>query len=228
PHIYSFLPFAPRRPPLPGAVGALLLDPTPPFCLGALARADFERTLRTRGGGLVSALPAAAFDALHRRLGVDDIQASVILFTTPDSSQFRLTTIDQPPQLSRYFNDHHNLSGQDTAVRLRIRVPGRPDQQDDYTYANGTLHGPDPVHVSALDDLDAESFAVRDVSGLRALEQIIDTAVTRTQVDGGYVSAIVVNRIGSEIIMTVNVASARTTMIAQFDQAGNMLRMRQA
>lgn len=217
-----------RRSRLPAALGALLIAATTTGCIGAVDRADFERTLRTRGGGLVSALPAAAFDALHRRLGVDDIQASVILFTTPDSSQFRLTTIDQPPQLSRYFNDHHNFSGQDTAVRLRVRVPGRPDQQDDYTYANGTLHGPDPVHVSALDDLDAESFAVRDVSGLRALEQIIDTAVTRTQVDGGYVSAIVVNRIGSEIIMTVNVASARTTMIAQFDQAGNMLRMRQA
>lgn len=219
---------SPRRFRPTAALLALLIAATTTGCIGAVDRADFERTLRTRGGGLVSALPAAAFDALHRRLGVDDIQASVILFTTPDSSQARLTLIDQPPQLSRYFSDHHDLVGQDTAVRLRIRVPGRPDQQDDYTYIDGALHGPEPVHVSVRADLDRESFAVRDVSGLNALEQIVDTALDRTDVEHGYVSAIVVNRIGTEIIITVNVASARTTMIAQFDQAGNMLRMRQA
>ncbi|MFI6169740.1 hypothetical protein ACIBCN_23375 [Nocardia sp. NPDC051052] len=216
-----------RRPCLVALCGAVLIAVTTTGCLGAVDRADFEKVIQARGGGLVSALPSAAIDSLRQRLGTTEIHVSVIALTAPASNSFRLSMLDQQPPVTRFVDENHNLAGQDPAAHLRIQVPTRPDQQDDYTFANGTLHGPTPVHVSAADHPDDEMFDVGDVSGLLRLEEVLDTAVTRAAVDGGYVTSVVVNRIGADVVMTVNVTSPRTTVVAQFDRAGTFLRMSQ-
>ncbi|CAM4509197.1 hypothetical protein NONI108955_38485 [Nocardia ninae] len=217
-------PMPHRRSCLAAALGALLITVTT-GCIGAVDRADFEKTIQARGGGLVSALPAAALDTLRQRLGTPDIHATVMLLTAPESHSLTLQV--RSPQVDRLLTENKNLAIKDSAVHLRIRVPGRPDQQDDYTFANGTLHGPTPVHVSAFVDLDSETFDVRDVSGLLKLEEVVDTALTQTGVEDGYVSSIVISRVDADLLMSVHVTSPRTTMVAQFDRAGTFLRMQQ-
>lgn len=220
-------PMPHRRSCLVAMCGALLIAVTTTGCIGAVDRADFEKVIQARGGGLVSTLPSAAIDSLRQRLATNEIQASVIALTAPASNGLRLSMLDQQPQVSRFLDENHDLAGPDAAAHLRIRVPGRPDQQDDYTFANGTLHGPTPVHVSASDHPDDEMFDIADVSGLLRLEEVLDVAVTRAAVPDGHVTSVVVNRIGPDVVMTVNVTSARTTVVAQFDGAGTFLRKSQ-
>ncbi|WP_141717462.1 hypothetical protein [Nocardia altamirensis] len=210
-----------RRSRLIAMAGALLITAT--GCIGAVDRADFEAGLRARGGGLVTALPTTAIDTLRQRLGVTDIQASVLVLTAPDSTHSR-QIIASSPQLTRYLADHPDLTGQDAAVRLRIRVPNQPNQQDDYTYANNALHGPTPVHVSAFDRLDDESFDLRDASGLHRLDQILDTARTEAALDNGYVPLVIVDRTAAGLRIAVTVTSPRSTVIAYFDGAGTFQR----
>ncbi|MEV6559735.1 hypothetical protein AB0M22_28720 [Nocardia sp. NPDC051756] len=214
-----------RRSRLVAMFGALLITTT--GCIGAVDRADFEKILQARGGGLVSALPATAIDALRQRLGVSDFRASVIMLTAPDTGTTRWGMLQQPTQVTRLSSERADLFTQDSAVHLRIQVPGHPEQQDDYTYANRTLHGPKPVHVSVADDPDTEMFDVAEVSGLLRLEEILDTAIARTAVADGHVSAVIANRIGNEVRISVSVTSPRTMMVAEFDRAGTFLRMGQ-
>ncbi|MFE9577772.1 hypothetical protein ACFYO1_15400 [Nocardia sp. NPDC006044] len=212
-----------RRSRLVAVLGALLLTTT--ACIGAVDRADFEKVLQARGGGLVSALPAAALDTLRQRLGVPGLRAGVIMLTAPETGTTNWGMLAQPPQVTRFSSENHDLFSQDSAVHLRIQVPNRPEQQDDYTYANRTLHGPRPVHVSAAVHPDSEMFDVGEVSGLLRLEQVLDTALARTAVTDGHVSAAIVSRTGDEVRISVSVTSPRTTMVAEFDRAGTFLRM---
>ncbi|MFD6163365.1 hypothetical protein ACFWF7_40380 [Nocardia sp. NPDC060256] len=216
-----------RRSCLVALCGALLIAVTTTGCIGAVDRADFEKDVQARGGGLVSALPSAALDSLRQRLGVTDVRASVIMLTAPESRSATWGMLAQPPQVTRFSNENPGLFTQDSAVHLRIQVPTHPEQQDDYIYANRSLHGPTPVHVSAADHPDTEMFDVREVSGLLRLEEILDTALARTAVSNGHVSAVIINRIDDEVRITVDVTSPRTTMVAEFDRAGTFLRMGQ-
>ncbi|KAA8889190.1 hypothetical protein F3087_09520 [Nocardia colli] len=212
-----------RRSRLVALFGALLLTTT--GCIGAVDRADFDKVVQARGGGLVSALPAAAIDTLRQRLGVSDFRVGVIMLTAPETRTTRWGMLEQPPQVTRFSNENPGLFTQDSAVHLRIQVPTRPEQQDDYTYANHTLHDPRPVHVSAAEHPDTEMFDVSEVSGLLRLEEILDTALARTAVTDGHVSAVIVSRLGDAIRISVTVTSPRTTMVADFDRAGTFLRM---
>jgi hypothetical protein len=197
-------------------------------CIGAVDRGDFEDIVRERGGGLVSALPTEAIAAVRERLSVTDFQVGVIMLTAPNSSQFRLVVPDQPDQLTRFLNGTHDFAGPQAVARLRIRVPQQPEQLDDYTFAQGALSAPSPVRVAASDDLDGESFAVSEVTGLSRLEEIVDTAIARSGLDNGYVSVILVNRFGRDILITVNVTSPRAEAVAQFDSTGAFIRVQRA
>ncbi|WP_040743270.1 hypothetical protein [Nocardia tenerifensis] len=212
-----------RRSGLAAVLGALLVAVTTTGCLGAVDRADFEHDLRSRGGGLVSALPAAAFDTLRRRLDTAELHASVVLLTAPESGTMSFSVPAGSPQVGRFFDENRSLLTQDSAVHLRLRVPARPDQQDDYTFANGALHGPKPVHVSAFEDPDSEMFDVRDVSGLLRLEEVLDAALAQAAIENGSVTSVLVHRVGPDPMMTVDVTSPRTTVLVRFDRAGTYL-----
>ncbi|MDR7166809.1 hypothetical protein J2W56_000527 [Nocardia kruczakiae] len=197
-------------------------------CVGAVERGDFEQQIRARGGGLVSGLPAAAVDALRKRLGADDFQANVILLTAPDSAGFRLVLADQPAQVTNFMADPGEFAARNPAVRLRVRTMQRPRELDDYSFMLGALSAPTPVRVSAFDDLDRDCFALSDIPGLGRIEAIVDTARVRSGLTDGTVPVIVVSRFGREIRIVANVVSPRSETIAEFDATGEFLRIRKA
>ncbi|NKY43134.1 hypothetical protein [Nocardia cerradoensis] len=196
-------------------------------CVGAVERDAFEQQIRTRGGGFVDGLPAAAFEALRNRLGTGDIQADVVMFVAPESTQFRLVLADQPEQVTRFLADHDDLSTREPAVHLRVRTAQRPHELDDYSYRLGAVSAPRPVRVSAFDDLDGECFTLAEVPGLTRLGSIVDTARARSALADGVVPVIVVSRFGRDIRIVADVTSPRSDMIAEFDSAGSFLRIRQ-
>ncbi|WP_410873093.1 hypothetical protein [Nocardia sp. A7] len=196
-------------------------------CVGAVDRAEFEDQMRTRGGGLVSALPQEAVAALAQRTGATDPAVNVIILSPPNSTQFRLTLRDQPAQITRFMADDAVLATSSPTVRLRVRPPDRSRQLDDYSFTLGELSAPRPVRVSASDDLDGENFTVSEVPGLSRIEEIVDTARARSALVDGQVTVIVVSRFGREIRIVANVLSPRSELVAEFDRAGTFLRMQQ-
>ncbi|MQY17972.1 hypothetical protein [Nocardia macrotermitis] len=195
-------------------------------CIGAVDRADFENQIRTRGGGLVSALPRAAVAALAERIGAGDPDVNVILLTAPNSTQFRLVLNDQPTQVTNFL-DSGDLTAREPTVRLRVRPPGQPRVLDEYSFTLGDLSSPRPVRVSALDDLDGENFTISEVPGLAHIEDIVDTARTRSEIPDGQVTAIIVSRFDRDIRMVANVVSARSEAVVEFDRTGAFLRVQQ-
>ncbi|MFI5717569.1 hypothetical protein [Nocardia sp. NPDC051750] len=195
-------------------------------CIGAVDRADFEDRIRTRGGGLVSALPQAAIAALAQRIGAEDPDVNVVLLTAPNSTQFRLVVNNQPAQLTDFLAGS-DFTAREPTVRLRVRPPGQPRVLDDYSFTLGELSAPRPVRVSSFDDLDGENFTISEVPGLSRIEDIVDTARTRSEITDGQVTAIVVSRFGRDIRIVANVVSARSEVVAEFDRTGVFLRAQQ-
>ncbi len=197
-------------------------------CIGTVDRADFEQVVHQRGGGLVSSLPAGAIAALRQRLGTPGLQAVVVLLTSPDSSGFRLEVPDQPAQVTSYLDDNPDLASPDAVVHLRIAVPSRPGEFDDYSYANGVLGSSTPVRVSASSGPDDETFSLADVPVLGKIEGIVDSALAHSGSEGGYVSSILVNRYGADVLVTVQVTAPRSISVVRFDRTGAFLGIQQA
>ncbi|MEV4241262.1 MULTISPECIES: hypothetical protein [unclassified Nocardia] len=195
-------------------------------CIGAVDRADFEDQIRTRGGGLVSALPQAAIAALAQRIDASDPDVNVILLTAPNSTQFRLVLNNQPAQVTNFLAGS-DFTAREPTVRLRVRPHGLSRVMDDYSFTLGDLSAPRPVRVSSFDDLDGENFTISEVPGLSRIEDIVDTARTRSEIPDGQVTAIVVSRFGRDIRIVANVVSARSEVVAEFDRTGVFLRAQQ-
>ncbi|MFE3193831.1 hypothetical protein ACFXHA_32845 [Nocardia sp. NPDC059240] len=196
-------------------------------CIGAVDRAEFEDRIRSRGGGLVSALPLSAVSAVEKRTGATDLEVNLILLTPPNSTQFRLVLNDQPAQVTRFLSGGDDMTAREPTVRLRVRPPDRSRQLDDYSFTLGDLSSPKPVRVSAADDLDGEDFTVSEVPGLSHLEEIVDAAMSRSGLPDGEVTVLVVSRFGRDIRIVANVASPRSELVVEFDRTGAFLRMEQ-
>ncbi|QLY28670.1 hypothetical protein H0264_25470 [Nocardia huaxiensis] len=196
-------------------------------CIGAVDRADFENEIRTRGGGLVSALPQAAITALAQRIGATDLEANVIILTAPNSTRFRLVLDDQPAQVTRFLSDNTDLTAREPTIRLRVQPPDRSRRLDDYSFTLGDLSSARPVRVSAFDDLDTENFTVSEVPGLARIEDIADTALARSELPDGHVTVIVVSRFDRDIRIVANIVSPRSEVVAEFDRTGAFLRAQQ-
>ncbi|MGW4245187.1 hypothetical protein [Nocardia sp. NPDC004722] len=175
----------------------------------------------------MSALPSAAVAALERRLGATDVEVNVLLLTPPNSTGFRVVLNDQPAQVSRFLSGGDDLTAREPTVRLRVRPPDRSRQLDDYSFTLGSLSAPRPVRVSVADDLDGEDFVISEVPGLSRLEDLVDTALSRSGLPDGQVTVLVVSRFGSEIRIVANVASPRSETVVEFDRTGAFLRMEQ-
>ncbi|MEU1546247.1 hypothetical protein [Nocardia sp. NPDC005745] len=196
-------------------------------CIGAVDRGDFEQDLRARGGGLVHGLADSAITAVRECLGIADFQANVILLTAPNSTRFRMVLADQPNQVTRFLSAQPDPTARQATVRLRVRDPDGSRRLDDYSFTLGALSAPQPVRVSAIDDIDGENFAIGEVPGLGRIEDIVDTALVRSALTDGQVTVIIVSRFGREIRIVANVTSPRTDMVAEFDRTGAFLRIRQ-
>ncbi|NUP25603.1 MAG: hypothetical protein HOQ44_02740 [Nocardia sp.] len=195
-------------------------------CFGAVDRAEFEDRIRSRGGGLASSLPQAAIAALAQRIGAPDPDVNVMLLTAPNSTQFRLVVNNQPTQVTNFLAGG-DFTAHEPTVRFRVRPPGPARLLDDYSFTLGDLSAPRPVRVSSFDDLDGENFAISEVPGLSRLEDIVDTARTRSEIPDGQVTAVLVSRFGRDIRIVANVASARSEAVAEFDRTGAFLRAQQ-
>ncbi|MFI9503442.1 hypothetical protein [Nocardia sp. NPDC052566] len=196
-------------------------------CIGAVERDGFEHELRSRGGGLVNGLTASAVAAVRERLGTTDFQANVLMLTAPDSMRFRLVLNDQPNQVTRFLSAWPDPTARQATVRLRVRNPDGSRRLDDYSFTLGALSAPRPVRVSAFDDIDGEGFAISEVPGLARIEDIVDTALTRSGLGDGQVTVLVVSRFGRDVRIVANVASPRTELVAEFDHTGAFLRIQQ-
>lgn len=133
-------------------------------CVGAVDRADFDAAMRSRGGGMTSALVRDGLAQLAARYGVADLQ---------------VTSVDVAPV---------------ETLDVTVRNPARPDQLDRYTFDGEWLSDASPVMVSALEDLDARAFRLGDVPALSRVEALVDDALAHTGFDGGEVAGISVNR----------------------------------
>lgn len=121
-------------------------------CLGASSRADFERMVQERGGGV----SAATLDVM-----LADIRAR----TGSDDPSIRFGRIN---------------FGVNTAV-FEVRSPARPNELDAYTYRNEQFVSVEPVRLTRDDDLDVETIPLSslrlDVEALsdRALAEFDST-----------------------------------------------------
>ncbi|MFI9538061.1 hypothetical protein ACIG56_33075 [Nocardia fusca] len=174
----------------------------------------------------MSALPQAAIAALAQCIDASDPDLNVMLLTAPNSTQFRLVLNNQPAQVTDFLAGS-DFTAREPTVRLRVRPPGLSRVMDDYSFTLGDLSAPRPVRVSSFTDLDSENFRVSEVPGLSRVEDIVDTARTRSDILDGQVTAIVVSRFGRDIRIVANVVSARSEAVAEFDRAGVFLRAQQ-
>lgn len=163
-------------------------------CVGATERGDFEAEVQRRGGGVTTALVAGPLDRLRHALGVDDPQLLSLLAIPGDR-----------------------------IVVIEARDPDQPRHVDRYRSANGGLGSPEPVQVSARDDLDGRSFRVSDLPVLDDLESVADAAIAALGFAGSYVTSISTERHAGQRVLVVQVSSPRAEGTVTFSSTGDLL-----
>jgi hypothetical protein len=164
-------------------------------CIGATDRSDFEAEIERRGGGVTTDLAAEPLDRLRDELGVDDPE---------------LLSLSIAP-LTR-------------TVVLQVRDPAQRRNVDRYvSRGGGAFDDPEPVQISASDDLDARTFRPSQLPALGDLEELADQAITALRFEDAYVDAIDVGLRNGAPVFTVHVESPRSVGTAVFDGAGTLL-----
>ena len=98
-------------------------------------------------------------------------------------------------------------------VSVTVLVPGSDDELDTYSYsANGSLFDPSPVSgVGPASEL-RPTLMTRDDVALDDLDEIIDDAIERADLQDGYANNVSIHRQSSDrTIITVSVTSPRRT-----------------
>lgn len=165
-----------------------------PACIGATDRSDFEAEIERRGGGVTSELAAEPLGLLREELGVDD------------------------PELLAL-----SISPLTRTVVLQVRDPALRRHVDRYVARGGSLDDPEPVQISASDDLDARTFRPSQLPALGDLEGLADQAIAALQFEDAYVDSIEVGLRNGAPVLTVHVSSPRSVGTAVFDGAGTLL-----
>lgn len=163
-------------------------------CVGATERSDFEAEIRRRGGGVTTDVVSGPLDRLRAELGVADPELLLL-----------------------------SIAPADRVVVLDVRDPVERRNVDRYVSRNGGLGEPEPVQISAADDLDARSFRVSDIPALGDLEQLADRAIDAFGFADSYVEAISTGRRDNDPVLTVQVSSPRSEGTAIFDATGELL-----
>ena len=163
-------------------------------CIGATDRSDFEAEIERRGGGVTSELAAEPLERLRDELGVDD----------PELLELSITPLTR-------------------TVVLQVRDPARRRNVDRYVFRGGALEDPEPVRISAADDLDARTFRPSQLPALGDLEGVADQAIAALRFEDAYVDSIGVGLRNAAPVLTVHVSSPRSVGTAVFDRAGTLL-----
>ena len=140
---------------------------------------------------------------------------------------------------------HHKLGGSfkalnvqidPTSVTLRAQNPGQPANVDEYRYSAGlnSVSGPRPVELSSLENnLDNTLFDFDSVNWA-ATESVARAAIERTQLDGGKIEKMTIERgltLGDSVTKsgslswTVQVNNSREHATAYADPQGKITRL---
>lgn len=163
-------------------------------CVGAIDRSEFESEVRHRGGGVTSELTVDPLDALRSR--IDD----------PD-----------PELLSM------SISPLQRTMVMEVRDPVQRRNVDRYVSRNGGLDSPEPVQVSAADDLDRRSFRLSELPVLTDLERLADDSIAEFGFADAYVDVTQVAVFNGTPVLRVRVESPRSAGWASFDGSGALI-----
>lgn len=166
-------------------------------CVGVTDREDFDALVDSRGGGLSSDLVLAALDAAATEVGVP-------------TAELELTSITINPGSRN--------------VVMTVRDPVQRGNLDRYLYlARDGLGAPEPVQVSASDDLDAAAFLVGDVPALGRTEEMADAAFASLGFEEPHVESITGSAVLGEVVFHMSIESARASGSARFGADGGLI-----
>ena len=164
-------------------------------CVGVIDREDFDALVDERGGGVSSDLAVDAIAAVADRTGVDDLE---------------MTSMSINP-------------GGRTVV-LTVRDPVERRNLDRWLYrGRGGLGDPEPVQVSADDDLDAQTFRASDVPALSRSEELADAAFAALDLESASVESIVATVVQGEVNLILSVESPRARGNVRFAGDGTLI-----
>jgi hypothetical protein len=126
--------------------------------------------------------------------------------------------LGEEPQFTGMYIDWENVS-------VTVLVPGRDDELDQYSYhASRGLADPTPVTGVAPADELRPTLMTRDDLALEDLDEIIDDAVERADLEGGYADNVSINRLGSDRTdITVTVTSPRRSATVVYRGNGDFV-----
>jgi hypothetical protein len=126
--------------------------------------------------------------------------------------------LGQPAQFTGMYLDWENVS-------VTVLVPGSDDELDQYSYhATRGLSDPTPVTGVAPADELRPTLMTRDDLALEDLDEIIDDAVERADLEGGYADNVSINRLGSDRTdITVTVTSPRRSATVLYRGNGDFV-----
>jgi hypothetical protein len=116
-----------------------------------------------------------------------------------------------------------NVSWENAVVT--VLVPGTDDELDTYTYSsNDSLYEPSPVSGVAPADELRPTLMTRDDLALEDLDEIIDDAVERADLEGGYADNVSIYKRNSDRIdIVVSVSSPRRSATVTYRGNGDFV-----
>ena len=128
--------------------------------------------------------------------------------------------LGEEPQFTGMYIDWENAS-------VTVLVPGSDDELDQYSFhASGGLADPTPVTGVVPADQLRPTLMTRDDVALDDLDEIIDDAVERADLEGGYADNVSINRVGSDRTdLTVTVTSPRRSATVLYRGNGDFVEL---
>lgn len=164
-------------------------------CVGVTDRDEFDAMIDARGGGATSDLGLEAIAAVAERIGAEDLEMTQL-------------TINPGGRI----------------VVIEARDPGERQNLDRWIYrSRGGLDDPEPVQVSAADDLDARTFRASQLPALARVEELSDATFAALELDAASVESIVGTVVQGSPILLLSVESPRARGAARFTGDGTLL-----
>jgi hypothetical protein len=188
-------------------------------CVGSVDRAEFDRMVRERGGGLSQALVLDAVEAVGEDQGVDPVLIETIVATSENVS-VTVVNPDFSDELDRYTFRNGDLNGPDPVNQgsIDIQLPELPDGVTVPDSVRELLDeagavGGDPASVFGPDDV-----------ALDRLDEMVDRAIETAALRGGYATSLAIAiTAGTRPQIRVDVTNERRSAGVVFGPRGRLL-----
>ncbi len=167
-------------------------------CIGATDRADFDDEVRARGGGIASPWIDESLDAAAIALGLTD------------ATDLEFLTL--------------SINGSSRTVVVNGRRGDRPDFVDSVAVRQGDVVSVAPLQDADELSLDDITIPLADVP-IDDIETLIDVALADFGETDASVATITISLAGGAPTITMRLQSARRTGTAEFDLAGELVRV---